>query len=141
VNRVQIGGNGCRGMAWPAEPATIGPVNDDIRPWGRFEVLADGADCKVKRITVQPGGRLSYQRHRQRAEHWFVVSGHGVVTLDDVEREVGPADSVDIPVHTAHRIRNDHDVPLVFIEVQTGAYFGEDDIERLVDDYGRVTAR
>jgi len=110
------------------------------RPWGAYEVLSDAADCKVKRITVDPGQRLSYQRHAQRSEHWFVVSGVGIVTLDDTRRAVGPGDAVDVPVHTAHRIRNDGREPLVFVEVQTGAYFGEDDIERLSDDYGRAPA-
>ena len=110
------------------------------RPWGAYEVLSDAADCKVKRITVDPGQRLSYQRHAQRSEHWFVVSGVGIVTLDDTRLAVGPGDAVDVPVHTAHRIRNDGRKPLVFVEVQTGSYFGEDDIERLSDDYGRAPA-
>ena len=112
-------------------------MHGEVRPWGRFDVLSDADDCKVKRITVEPGQRLSYQRHTRRAEHWFVVAGHGVVTLDGATRTLEPGATVDIPVHVAHRIQNDGDVPLVFIEVQTGAYFGEDDIERLSDDYGR----
>ena len=113
-------------------------MHREHRPWGHFDILSDGDDCKVKRITVDPGQRLSYQRHAQRAEHWFVIAGRGVVTIDGTPCTIGPADAVDIPTHTAHRIQNDHTVPLVFIEVQTGAYFGEDDIERLSDDYGRV---
>jgi mannose-6-phosphate isomerase-like protein (cupin superfamily) len=113
-------------------------VNGEVRPWGAFEVLSDADDSKVKRITVQAGQRLSYQRHQQRSEHWFVVTGRGLVTLDGTTRTVGPLDAVDVPVHTAHRIQNVGTDPLVFIEVQTGTYFGEDDIERLSDDYGRA---
>ena len=111
----------------------------DERPWGSYVVLDDERpDHKVKRIVVAPGQRLSYQRHRQRAEHWFVVAGAGRVTIDDVVRPVGPGDSVDIAVGQAHRAEAVGPGPLVFIEVQTGASFGEDDIERLSDDYGRA---
>ncbi|MGC8497994.1 MAG: phosphomannose isomerase type II C-terminal cupin domain [Acidimicrobiales bacterium] len=111
----------------------------DERPWGSYVVLeGDAADHKVKRIVVAPGQRLSYQRHRQRAEHWFVVAGSGRVTLDEVVRTVGPGDSVDIAVGQAHRVEALGPGPLVFIEVQTGTSFGEDDIERLSDDYGRA---
>ena len=113
-------------------------MRGEHRPWGRFDVLSDADDCKVKRITVDPGQRLSYQRHQRRDEHWFVVSGHGRVTIDGRTRPIGPSDAVDIPIRAAHRVENDHEIPLVLIEVQTGAYFGEDDIERLSDDYGRV---
>ncbi|MEI2698446.1 MAG: phosphomannose isomerase type II C-terminal cupin domain [Microthrixaceae bacterium] len=95
-------------------------------------------DHKVKRIEVNPGGRLSYQRHLRRAEHWFVLRGTGHLVLDGIESEVGPGASIDIPVDTAHRIENPGSDPLVFIEVQHGTYFGEDDIIRLEDDYGRV---
>ena len=108
------------------------------RPWGSFTVLSDARDSKVKRIVVAPGQRLSYQRHALRAEHWFVLSGRAVVTLDGVDREVGAGQAVDVPLGTAHRIANPGDEPVVFIEVQTGTYFGEDDIERLEDDYGRA---
>jgi mannose-6-phosphate isomerase len=114
------------------------PGEDHTRPWGRFEVIADAAECKVKRITVLPGHRLSYQRHACRSEHWFLVGGAGVVTLDDATREVGVGSQVDVPVGTAHRIQCTSDDPIVFIEVQIGTYFGEDDIERLADDYGRA---
>lgn len=113
-------------------------VNGEVRPWGAFEVLSDAADAKVKRMTVEPGQRLSYQRHAHRAEHWFVVAGTGVVTLDGTSRPVGPLDAVDVPVGTAHRIENTGATPLVFVEVQTGTSFAEDDIERLSDDYGRA---
>lgn len=108
------------------------------RPWGRYEVLADSASHKVKTITVEPGKRLSYQRHARRAEHWFVVSGSGRVTLDGVDKDLAPGDSVDIATGVAHRIECTGTDPLVFVEVQTGDYFGEDDIVRLDDDYGRA---
>jgi mannose-6-phosphate isomerase-like protein (cupin superfamily) len=107
------------------------------RPWGRFEVLSDAESHKVKRITVNAGHRLSYQRHAQRSEHWFVVGGEAIVTLDGVEKIVTTGEAIDIPVGAAHRIENKGPGALVFIEVQHGSYFGEDDIERLDDDYGR----
>ncbi len=109
----------------------------DRRPWGEYRVLESAADFKVKRIDVLPGQRLSYQRHGRRAEHWLVVRGTGRVTLDGTARDLTPGDTVDIPAGTAHRIENPGSEPLTFVEVQTGSYFGEDDIERLEDDYGR----
>jgi mannose-6-phosphate isomerase len=108
------------------------------RPWGAFVVLDDGPAAKVKRITVDPGKRLSYQLHHRRAEHWFVVAGTAHVTLDDIVHEVPPGQAIDIPLGTAHRVQNLGSEPLVFIEVQQGDYFGEDDIVRLSDDYGRA---
>jgi len=110
----------------------------DERPWGFYEVLSDEPDHKVKRITVYPDKRLSLQRHKRRAEHWYVIQGEGQVTLDSDRIEVSPGRSVDIPLHSAHRIENTGRINLVFIEVQTGDYFGEDDIERLEDDFGRA---
>lgn len=110
----------------------------DERPWGGYLVLEDEPTHKVKRITVRPGKRLSYQRHARRAEHWFVVGGTATVTLDDAERTLGAGDAIDIPRGSAHRIANPGAEPLVFVEVQVGDYFGEDDIERLDDDYGRA---
>jgi len=110
----------------------------DERPWGAYTVLDDAHDHKVKRIEVRPGKRLSYQRHARRAEHWFVVSGRGRVTLEGTEREVGPGDSVEVSVGVAHRIECVGESDLVFIEVQRGDYFGEDDIVRLEDDFGRA---
>ncbi len=110
------------------------------RPWGSYTVLAEGDQFKVKTLEVRPGQRLSYQQHKRRAEHWFVVAGQGVVTLNDRAIEVRPGDSVDVPLGAAHRIQNTGSVPLVFVEVQHGDYFGEDDIVRLDDDYGRLEA-
>ena len=109
----------------------------EARPWGTFEVLSDAPMHKVKRMTVAPGHRLSYQRHRRRSEHWFVVEGDAVVTLDGIEQVLATGEAVDIPMGAAHRVANKGAEPLVFIEVQRGSYFGEDDIERLSDDYGR----
>jgi mannose-6-phosphate isomerase len=109
------------------------------RPWGNYTVLDDDApDHKVKRMVVHPGSRLSYQRHAKRAEHWFIVSGTATVTLDDVMHTVHAGESIDIPLESAHRIANEGDTDVVFIEVQRGTYFGEDDIVRLEDDYGRI---
>ncbi len=112
------------------------------RPWGSYTVLAEAEDSgfKVKTIEVRPGQRLSYQRHARRAEHWFVVAGKGVVTLDGDTVEVRRGDAVDVHLGVAHRIQNTGTVPLVFVEVQHGDYLGEDDIVRLDDDYGRASA-
>jgi mannose-6-phosphate isomerase-like protein (cupin superfamily) len=116
-------------------------TNDAVdRPWGNFVVLSDEKDHKVKRLTVLPGKRLSYQRHRRRSEHWFVVGGEGVVTIDGVDTPISAGSALDIPLGCAHRITNDRDDLLVLVEVQHGAYFGEDDIERLEDDFGRAGA-
>ena len=109
----------------------------DERPWGNYTVLSDADDHKVKRIVVHPGKRLSYQTHARRAEHWYVVSGTATVTLDGQERAVGPGEAVDIAQGTAHRCANEGSDDVVFIEVQRGDYFGEDDIVRLEDDFGR----
>jgi mannose-6-phosphate isomerase len=113
-------------------------METDRRPWGYYTVLADEPDHKVKRICVYPGKRLSLQRHRRRKEHWYLLSGQAVVTLDRQEIPVLPGRAVDIPRGAAHRIANTGKTEVTFIEVQTGEYFGEDDIERLADDYGRV---
>jgi mannose-6-phosphate isomerase len=109
----------------------------DQRPWGSFTVLDDGAGWKVKRIEVLPRQRLSYQKHQHRQEHWTVVQGTGTVVLDGVTHVVPAGQAIVIPCGAAHRMCNDGDTLLVFIEVQTGTYFGEDDIIRLEDDYGR----
>ena len=113
-------------------------METDHRPWGYYTVLADEADHKVKRICVYPGKRLSLQRHRRRSEHWYVVSGEGTVTLDARAIPLRAGEAVNIPCGAAHRIANQGTGDVIFIEVQTGEYFGEDDIERLADDYGRV---
>lgn len=110
----------------------------DRRPWGSYTVLEEAPTFKVKRIEVLPGKRLSYQKHSQRAEHWFVVQGTAKVTLDDNEITVRAGESIDIAVGAAHRVENPSEEDLIFIEVQRGSYLGEDDIVRLQDDYGRT---
>lgn len=107
------------------------------RPWGTYEILLDAPYCKVKRITVDSLQRLSYQYHHKRSEAWTVVSGVGKVTLNDQEVPVATGDVIQIPQETRHRIENNGDEKLIFIEVQHGTYFGEDDIVRLEDDYNR----
>ena len=124
---------------WPARRQTeVMDRERDERPWGAYEVLEDSASHKVKRIEVRPQQRLSYQRHQRRAEHWFVVAGAALVTLDGVEHSLVAGSAIDIPRGAAHRISNTSDEVLVFIEVQHGDYFGEDDIERIEDDFGRA---
>ena len=110
----------------------------DRRPWGSYTVLEEANTFKVKRIEVLPGKRLSYQKHSQRAEHWFVVEGTARVTLDGREITVATGEAIDIPVGSAHRVENPGDKDLIFIEVQRGNYLGEDDIVRLEDDFGRT---
>ncbi len=112
---------------------------EECRPWGYYEVLSDHPDHKVKRIVVYPGKRLSLQRHSRRFEHWTVINGSPVVTLDDDDVTLGPGESIEIPQGARHRIFNPGEELVVFVEVQTGDYFGEDDIERFEDDFGRVT--
>ncbi len=110
----------------------------DIRPWGRFDVLQDHDYCKVKRLTIDPGKRISYQRHQRRTEHWIIVSGVAQVTRNEevTLHEVGS--TVVIERQMKHRLHNPGEVPLIVIEVQLGDYFGEDDIERFDDDFGRI---
>jgi mannose-6-phosphate isomerase len=113
-------------------------LDRDDRPWGSYTVLEDSPGHKVKRIDVHAGKRLSYQRHQHRAEHWFVVAGTAQVTLEGTVIELPAGASIDIPRGAAHRIANAGEHPLVFVEVQHGDSFGEDDIERLEDDFGRA---
>jgi mannose-6-phosphate isomerase len=110
----------------------------NIRPWGYYQILSDAPDHKVKRIVVEPGGSLSLQRHKRRAEHWYAVAGEGVATIDGKDFSLQGGKSVDIPQAATHRLENNSNTDLVIIEVQTGTYFGEDDIERLEDKYGRA---
>lgn len=114
------------------------PLEYDERPWGNYTVLDDNQHFKVKRIEVLPGKRLSYQKHSRRAEHWYVVLGTAKVTLNGEEFLVESGKAIDIALGVAHRVENPHaEEKLVFIETQTGDYFGEDDIIRLEDDFGR----
>ncbi len=119
----------------------MNPPNEppNRRPWGFFEVLAEGPGHKVKRITVHPGQRLSLQRHLRRSEHWVVVAGRGMVTREGEEILLAEGEALDLPRGSAHRMANAGADLLVFIEVQRGDYLGEEDIVRLEDDYGRLT--
>lgn len=110
----------------------------ETRPWGSFINILVRENYKVKEIKVNPKQRLSYQSHSKRAEKWIVVEGKASVTLDDKELTLSPGDTVSIDVGQKHRVENKEDVELKFIEIQTGTYFGEDDIVRYSDDYGRV---
>ena len=118
-----------------ARQATDLPL--DHRPWGWFESLATGDRFQVKRIVVKPGAALSLQSHHHRAEHWIVVEGTARVTVNDDVRLVTENESVYIPLGAVHRMENPGRVPMVLIEVQTGRYLGEDDIERYEDVYAR----
>lgn len=110
----------------------------DDRPWGRWEVLDVGDAHIVKRITVKPGKILSLQRHKFRDEHWTIVKGVGAVTINEDIVQKSYNESVFIPRGTIHRIANETDQDIEFIEVQTGDALREDDIERLEDAYGRT---
>jgi len=113
------------------------PVESQLAPWGKWEVLLDADYCKVKRIIVNPGHRLSYQKHFKRQEIWTVVQGEATVVLNDETTVLSEGESIFIPKEAAHRVGNQGDKPLIFIEIQRGDYFGEDDIIRLSDDYKR----
>jgi mannose-6-phosphate isomerase len=109
----------------------------ESRPWGMYEVLLDSPECKVKRISVAPNSRLSYQYHFKRQEQWTVISGNLTIILDGEKVFRGPGESIKIPKGAKHRAWNETDKLVQFIEVQTGEYFGEDDIVRVEDDYNR----
>jgi mannose-6-phosphate isomerase len=113
-------------------------IEREERPWGRFFVLHDEPNYKLKRIEVDPGGRLSYQYHHKRAEAWTIVEGIGTITLDGAVNEYSSGQTILIFQGVKHRIENKTIDKVVFIEVQTGSYFGEDDIVRIEDDYNRV---
>jgi len=108
------------------------------RPWGRYTILGEGNGYKIKRITVNPGGVLSLQRHIHRSEHWVVVSGTALVQIGDNEHFLEANKSVFVPMSEKHRLSNPGKIPLEIIEVQNGDYLGEDDIERFEDNYGRT---
>jgi len=107
------------------------------RPWGYYESIDMGERFQVKRIVVNPGGKLSLQKHQHRAEHWVVVRGTAEVTIGEERRNVHENESVYIPIGSVHRLANQGKIPLELIEVQTGSYLGEDDIVRLDDIYKR----
>ena len=105
------------------------------RPWGSFTVLDEAQNYKVKRIEVLSQKRLSYQKHSKRAEHWMVVEGVATITLDGREYTLHPGQTIDIPIGSAHRVGNAGPEKLIFIEIQRGAYLGEDDSQKIYDKY------
>ncbi len=107
------------------------------RPWGTYTVLEENRNYKIKRIEVNPGHRLSLQKHHHRSEHWIVVSGTAKVTCGEKELIVNVNESTFIPIGFQHRLENPGVIPLIIIEVQSGEYLGEDDIIRFDDDYLR----
>ncbi|MBL8072371.1 MAG: cupin domain-containing protein [Nitrospira sp.] len=109
-----------------------------FRPWGSYTVLEEGPGYKVKRVTVNPGGRLSLQLHHKRSEHWVVIAGTARVTRGEELLDLRVGQSTAIPVETPHRLENLGTETLHIIEVQNGPYLGEDDIVRFQDDYGRL---
>jgi len=109
-----------------------------LRPWGSYSVIEDATDCKVKRLIVKPAHVLSLQLHHRRSEHWTVIRGTAKVRVGERELLLNSNESVYIPVNTLHRLENPTDQDLHLIEVQCGEYFGEDDIVRYEDRYGRV---
>ena len=107
------------------------------RPWGWYEIIDQGERFKVKNSEVKPGHRLSLQKHHHRTEHWVVVSGTAEVQLNEDKQLLGENQSMYIPLGCMHRLSNPGKIPLKIIEVQSGPYLEEDDIERFEDDHGR----
>jgi mannose-6-phosphate isomerase len=122
----------------PAATLRSRPIEHEDRPWGSFFTLEEGPGYKVKRLVIQPGHRLSLQKHRQRAEHWVVVAGAATVWNGNKVLTLRCRQCAVIPRKAWHRIENRGRVQAVVIEVQHGPYLGEDDIVRKQDDYGRV---
>lgn len=112
-------------------------IKNSERPWGRYFVLDDTSGYKIKRIEVNPKARLSYQYHNKRSETWVIIQGEGIVTIEGNNKNITKGDTIIIPMTSKHRIENIGNDKLIFIEVQTGEYFGEDDIVRIEDDYNR----
>ena len=108
------------------------------RPWGWYDVIDEGDRYKVKNIEVKPGSSLSLQVHHHRAEHWVVVEGTAMVQLNDAKQLLSENQSTFIPLGCKHRLSNPGKIPLKIIEVQSGPYLNEDDIERFDDNYGRT---
>ncbi len=113
-------------------------IDSDNRPWGRWEEYLNEPGYRVKRIVVNPGKRLSLQKHALRAEHWVIVSGSGKLTLDDTVQDVASGDAIFIKKGQVHRVENDGEDFMVIIETQLGICV-EDDITRLEDDWGRTS--
>jgi mannose-6-phosphate isomerase-like protein (cupin superfamily) len=109
------------------------------RPWGSYFNALEEPGFKIKKIVVKPGARLSLQSHEQRAEHWVVVEGQALVTLDEKEMNMGRDQHIYIPKGSIHRLQNLGAEDLILVEVQLGNYLGEDDIKRYHDDYDRLS--
>jgi len=113
-------------------------MESEIKPWGSYEVLHEDSTCKVKKLTVKPGQRLSLQYHYKRQEHWICVAGAGEVYLNGQTGVIQPHDAIFVQYHANHQLSNPSETEdLVIIETQVGEYFGEDDIVRLEDPYNR----
>jgi len=112
-------------------------LEESERPWGKYKKFYQENGVWIKRVEVNPKGRLSLQKHQHRSEKWIIVHGEGLAIIDDKEIFVKPGSVVDVPLGSVHRIGNPHDHPLVFIEVACGEHLGEDDIIRIQDDYTR----
>jgi mannose-6-phosphate isomerase-like protein (cupin superfamily) len=110
----------------------------ESRPWGDFENILDEDYCKVKKILIKPGQAPSYQYHHKRSEVYVIVQGSALIKLNDEEKKYTVGDTIVVPVLTKHRVFNVGQEDLIFIEVQHGEYFGEDDIIRIEDNYGRI---
>lgn len=108
------------------------------RPWGYYQILHTDISCKIKKIVIEQNQSISYQYHLKRNENWIITEGLGTITIDDKKQKIKKGDSFYIPSGTKHMIENNSDCVLSFIEVQTGSYFGEDDIVRISDIYGRI---
>lgn len=108
------------------------------RPWGTYRTIEQRANYQIKHIVVNPGKRLSLQYHHKRDEHWTFIKGTGSVRLDDETKSLSVNDSIYIPKLSKHRVTNDTEHPVEFIEIQIGDYLGEDDIVRIEDDFGRA---
>jgi mannose-6-phosphate isomerase-like protein (cupin superfamily) len=119
-------------------PQTIQRIERTERPWGWYETVSEAPGHKIKRIGVLPGQRISLQKHSQRSEHWVVVRGTARVTLGEQSFDLTVGQHCDIALGQVHRLTNVTTKPVEIVEVQFGAYLGEDDITRLGDDYGRA---
>ena len=115
----------------------MGPLRSETRPWGIWEEYLDEQTYRVKRLMVDPGKRLSLQKHKQRSECWVVVQGQGVVMLNEEQREVSGGATIFIPREAVHRLENKGPAPLIVIETQFGVCL-EEDVIRLADDWGRT---
>lgn len=113
-------------------------IDKENRPWGTFYVLAEDKKYKIKRIHVNPGKRMSYQFHNKRSELWLIIEGEASITINGKIDQFQRGDLIKIPLKAKHRVENTGKSDLIFIEVQTGEYFGEDDIIRIDDDFNRI---